>query len=163
MIIRVEPKDFFMSTIFLIFDREKPDPEDEEAKRYLVERALEPRRTFDAPYQERDCVVWQFGGCYLGGHLNAIADIQQKYLEKEVLAAEIPRLLKADANAELREAAEQLPEATFQALVDALVKEFHQASSFGPDAEGNVKVTLEPTVLQHRFRELLRSHVHQVG
>ena len=63
MIIRVEPKDFFMSTILLLFDRGHPDPEDEEVKRYLAERALEPKRTFDAASQEQDGVVWQFGGC----------------------------------------------------------------------------------------------------
>ena len=39
MIIRVEPKDFFMSTIFLIFTRAQPDPEDADVKRYLAERA----------------------------------------------------------------------------------------------------------------------------
>ena len=32
MIIRVEPKDFFMSTILLLFDQARPDPEDEEVK-----------------------------------------------------------------------------------------------------------------------------------
>ena len=34
MIIRVEPKDFFMSTIFLIFTQGQPDPEDAEVKRF---------------------------------------------------------------------------------------------------------------------------------
>jgi hypothetical protein len=69
-----------MSTIFLIFNQEQPEPEDDEVKRYLAERALEPKRTFEAPYQERDCLVWQFGGCYLGRHLDMIGDIQKKYL-----------------------------------------------------------------------------------
>src|ERR671922_1210485 len=114
MIIRVEPKDFFMSTILLIFDQEQPDPEDEEAKRYLAERGLEPKRTFHTDMQGRDYVVWQFGGCYLGRHLDAIADIQKKYLEVEMLADEIPRLLRADAEAEMREAVEQLPEARLE-------------------------------------------------
>jgi hypothetical protein len=163
MIIRVEPKDFFMSTILLIFDREQPDPEDEEAKRYLTERSLEPRRTFDTALQERACVVWQFGGCYLGRHLDAIADIQKKYLEAEMLADEIPRLLKADASAEVQEAVAQLPDARLQELVDALVGEFHQESSFGLDTAGNVKVMLEPAIVQRRFTMLLESHIHQIG
>ena len=163
MIIRVEPKDFFMSTILLLFDRAHPDPEDEEVKRYLAERALEPKRTFDTASQERDSVVWQFGGCYLGRHLDAIADIQKKYLEAETLADEIPRLLKADAEVEVREAVDQLPDARLQELVDTLVKEFHQESAFGPDAEGNIKVMLTPAVVQRRFKELLQSHVPQVG
>ena len=88
MIIRVEPKDFFMSTILLLFDQTHPDPEDEEVKRYLHERGLEPKRTSDNASQEQYGVVWQFGGCYLGGHLDAIADLQKKYLEAEMLADE---------------------------------------------------------------------------
>ena len=163
MIIRVEPKDFFMSTILLIFDREQPDPEDEEVKRYLTERRLEPRRTFETAYQERDCLVWQFGGCYLGGHLHTIASIQRKYLEAEMLAHEMPRLLKESATVEVQEAVDRLPDTRLQELVGTLVKEFHQESSFGPDAEGTVKVMLAPAVVQRRFSELLQSRIHQVG
>jgi hypothetical protein len=163
MIIRVEPKDFFMSTIFLIFDREQPDPEDEEVKRYLAERSLEPRRTLETAYQERDCLVWQFGGCYLGGHLNTIADIQRKYLEEEMLAHEMPRLLKEAAAVEVQEAVDRLPDSRLQELVATLVKEFHQESSFAPDADGNIKVTLEPAVIQRRFTELLQSRAQAVG
>jgi hypothetical protein len=62
-----------------------------ETKRYLAERALEPKRTFDNASQEQYGVVWQFGGCYLGGHLDAIADIQKKYLEAEMLTDEKKR------------------------------------------------------------------------
>lgn len=162
MIIRVEPKDFFMSTILLLFDQGHPDPEDEEVKRYLAERALEPKRTFDTASQEQYGVVWQFGGCYLGRHLDAIANIQRKYLEAETLADEIPRLLKADATVEVMEAIGQLPDARLQELVDTLVKEFHQESAFGPDAEGSIKVILAPAVVQHRFTELLQSRIDQV-
>jgi hypothetical protein len=157
MIIRVEPKDFFMSTILLLFDQAHPDPEDEEVKRYLAERALEPKRTFDNPSQEQYGIVWQFGGCYLGRHLDAIADIQKGYLETEMLADEIPRLLKADATPEMQEAVDRLPDARRQELVNTLVQEFHQASAFGPDAAGNVKVLLEPALVQHRFLELVES------
>jgi hypothetical protein len=163
VIIRVEPKDFFMSTILLLFDREHPDPEDQEVKRYLAERDLEAKRTFDTASQEQYGVVWQFGGCYLGRHLDAIADIQKKYLEAEMLADEIPRLLRADTEVEMQEAVYQLPDARRQELLDALVREFHQESSFGSDASGNVKVMLEPAVVQHRFRELLQSFIHEVG
>jgi hypothetical protein len=161
MIIRVEPKDFFMSTILLLFDPGHPDPEDEEVKGYLDERDLEPKRTFDAAPQEQYSVVWQFGGCYLGRHLDAIADIQKKYLEAEMLADEIPRLLKAEATAEVMEAVDRLPDARLRELVDTLVEEFHQESAFGPDAEGNIKVMLAPAVVQQRFRDLLQPRIHQ--
>jgi hypothetical protein len=163
MIIRVEPKDFFMSTILLIFEREQPDPEDDEVKRYLTDRSLEPRRTFETTYQERGCLVWQFGGCYLGGHLNTIADIQRKYLEEEMLAHEISRVLKESAAVEMQEVVDQWPDARFQELVGTLAKEFHQESSFAPDADGHLTVTLEPAVIQHRFRELLQPHAHHDG
>ena len=163
MIIRVEPKDFFMSTILLLFDREHPDPEDQEVKRYLADRDLEPKRTFDTTSQEHNSVVWQFGGCYLGSHLNAIADIQKKYLEAEMLAEEIPRLLKVNTEVEMQEVVAKLPDARRQEFLDALVREFHQESSFGSDASGNIKVMLAPSVVQHRFRELLQPFIHEVG
>jgi hypothetical protein len=99
-------------------------------------------------------LVWQFGGCYLGRHLDAIADIQKKFLEEEVLAEGISRLLKEGADVEL-------PDASLQELIGSLVKEFHQDSSFGSDADGNVTVALEPAVVQRRFRELLQSRPHQ--
>jgi hypothetical protein len=152
-----------MSTILLIFDQEQPDPEDEEAKRYLAERSLEPRRTFDTTVQERTCVVWQFGGCYLGRHLDAIADIQKQYIEAEMLADEMPRLLKTDAAIEVQDAVEELPNARLQELIATLVKEFHQESSFGPGEAGQIKVMLDPAVVQRRFRVLLESPVQQSG
>ncbi len=155
MIIRVEPKEFFMHTVYLIFNQERAEPEDQEVKQYLAERALEPKREFQTTYEERDCRVWQFGGCYLGKHLDMIADIQKKYIEAEMLAYEIPRLLKEGSDSEVQQVAGELPEARLQELVGILVKEFHQASSFRADEEGHVKVTLEAVVVQKRFKELL--------
>jgi hypothetical protein len=155
MIIRVEPKEFFMSTIYLIFDRQRSEPEDEEVKRYLAERQLEPKRTFETTHQERDSQVWQFGGCYLGKHLDVIVDIQRKHLEEEILAHEIPRLLKEGEDVEVHQTVGELSACRMQELVDMLVKEFHRESSFGSDEEGCVKVTLEPAVVQQRFKELL--------
>jgi hypothetical protein len=155
MIIRVEPKEFFMSTIYLIFDRRQSESEDEEVKRYLAERQLEPKRTFETTYQERDCHVWQFGGCYLGGHLDVIADIQRRHLEAEMLAHEIPRLLQEGADVEVQRAVGELSGPRMQELVHVLVQEFHQESSFGSDEQGCVKVMLAPAVVQQRLKELL--------
>lgn len=155
MIIRVEPKEFFMSTVYLIFNKAQTEPEDTEVKHYLEERQLKPRREFETPYQEQDCLVWQFGGCYLGQHLEKIADIQRRYIEAEVLASEIPRLVQDGADTEVRQAMENLSPAGLQDLMGALVKEFHQDSSFGSDQEGHMQVTLEPAVVQQRFKALL--------
>lgn len=155
MIIRVEPKEFFMSTVYLIFDKAQTEPEDTEVKQYLEERQLQPRREFETAYQEQDCMVWQFGGCYLGQHLEKIADIQRRYIEAEMLALEIQRLVCDGADAEVRQAAEELSPPGLQELIGALAKEFHQDSSFGSDEEGHVKVTLEAAVVQQRFKALL--------
>lgn len=155
MIIRVEPKEFFMSTVYLIFHQVQPEPEDAEVKRYLAERQLAPKREFMTTYEERDCQIWQFGGCYLGRHLDMVADIQKTYIEAEMLAVEIPRLLRDGSDAEVQQEAKELPDSRFQELVGILVKEFHQDSAFGTDEEGHVKVTLEPAVVQRRFKDLL--------
>ena len=155
MIIKVEPKEFFMSTVYLIFHQERGEPEDEEVKRYLAERQLEPKREFATTYEEQPCQVWQFGGCYLGNHLQMLAEIQKKYIEAEILADEIPRLLKEGPDAQAQQVAGELSEARLQELVGLLVKEYHQEASFGSDEEGHVKVTLEPAAVQKRFQEIL--------
>jgi hypothetical protein len=155
MIIRVEPRDFFMSTVFLIFNQEQPESEDDDIKRYVAEQQLEPKRRFEGTYEERPCEVWQFGGCYLGKHLDNIADIQRRHLEAEILAQEIARLLADGADPTAPQAAATLPAERFQELVGRLVEEFHRESSFGADEQGYLTVTLEPMVVRQRFQELL--------
>jgi hypothetical protein len=155
MIIRVEPREFFMSTVYLIFNREQPEPEDDEINRYLAEHQLDPKRRFEATSEERPCQVWQFGGCYLGTHLERIIDIQRRYLEAEMLAQELPRLLMEGTDAAAQQTMAALPAERFQELVGRLVEEFHRESSFGADEQGSLTVTLEPTVVRQRFQELL--------
>ena len=67
MFVVVEPAEFFMHRVKLIFDLESPDLEDAEAKEYLEEHELEPRYLFDDELEGRKCQVMQFGGCYLRG------------------------------------------------------------------------------------------------
>ena len=43
MRIKIEPKEFFMSAVFLAFSTEHPDPEDEAIKAYLDAHALIPK------------------------------------------------------------------------------------------------------------------------
>ena len=155
MILRVEPREFFMSTVYLIFNREQPEPEDDEIRRYLAAHQLEPRRSFDETYQERPCQVWQFGGCYLGRHLDSIADIQRRHLEAEILTQEIPRLLTDGADPAAQQIMAALPAERFQQLVGRLVEEFRRESSFGADEQGYLTVTLEPAVVRQRFQELV--------
>ena len=44
MWIEVEPADFFMFRVSLLFSETAPDPEDEWVRQYLREHHLEPRR-----------------------------------------------------------------------------------------------------------------------
>ena len=41
MYIKVEPAEFFMYRVIMIFDLEQPDPEDQEARDYMEEWELE--------------------------------------------------------------------------------------------------------------------------
>ena len=52
-----------------------------------------------------------------------------------------------------------MPAPQMQALIANLVQEFHQDTSFGANEAGYLKVTLEPTVIQQRFLELVGSGV----
>ena len=89
MFLVVEPAEFFMHRVKLIFDVESPDSEDSEVREYLQERELEPRYLYDDELEGRKCQVMQFGGCYLGRHLDELGKIQRKAVELEALAAEI--------------------------------------------------------------------------
>ena len=43
MRIKIEPKEFFMYSVFLAFSKEQPDPEDEAIKAYLDTHELIPK------------------------------------------------------------------------------------------------------------------------
>lgn len=81
MLIRVEPLDWDMAAVFLLFDNDEPAPEDEPIRSYLAERGLEPKRTAKTTVDDRECEVWRFGSCYLGPHLYAISELQREIVE----------------------------------------------------------------------------------
>ena len=66
MRIRVEPKEFFMYSVFLSFNVENPDSEDEAVRSYLDEHDLEPKMRGTDTLEGQDFEVQYFGGCYLG-------------------------------------------------------------------------------------------------
>ena len=99
MFVQVEPADFFMYTVKLIFDLEQPDSEDQEVRDYLDERELEPRYLSTADLDGRQCQIMQFGGCYMGKHLDQLAQIQRRAVEVELLTAEIQSHLAAGGEA----------------------------------------------------------------
>ena len=155
MQIKVEPKDFLMYSVFLIFDEEASDAEDEAVKTYLAERGLEPKRVSKTVQEDRGCEVMYFGGCYLGGHLNAIGQIQRRVVDRELLAAEIPSLLRQGPDAEARARASSTRDGELQEAVEKLVDEYHVESSFGLDDEGLIQVTLDAEPVQARFLDLM--------
>ncbi|MCI0800000.1 MAG: hypothetical protein J4O06_14570, partial [Chloroflexi bacterium] len=89
MFIKIEPAEFFMYRVILIFDMESPDSEDQEVRDYLEEHELEPRYQSTGELDQRQCEFLQFGGCYLGRHVDSIGQIQRKAVEVELLTAAI--------------------------------------------------------------------------
>ncbi len=91
MLVRLEPKDWLMHAVYLFFDEDKPDPEDQEVRDYLAAHGLEPKRDTTTTWDGREWYVMYFGGCYLGRHLRVLSDIQRRAAEQqEAAAADVP-------------------------------------------------------------------------
>ena len=131
MLIKVEPAGFFMYTVQMIFDVENPDAEDGTVRDYLADNELEPRYQSTGQYEGRQCEVMQFGGCYLGRHLQSVGQIQRQAVEVELLTAEVESHLTA--------LAVELPAET----VAALAADFHQESAFQPNEAGELTAVLD--------------------
>ena len=137
MFIRVEPADFFMFRVIMTFDLENPDSEDQDVRDYLTEHDLEPRYTNQGEFEDRQCEFMQFGGCYLGNHLQNISQIQRVAVETELLTAEIRVHLDISPDAATPLAEDQ------QTTIAQLVKDFHQDSSFQTNENGELIVVLD--------------------
>ena len=154
MIVHTEPKDFFMFTVYFIFNREHPDAEDESVKAYLEEKQLYPKRTNKTEYQGWPADVWSFGGCYLGRHLGAIGEMQRKTVERELVTAQVERLVVQEPGEDVTALTAGMLEPELRSLVANLVEEFHQDSSFGLDDQGQLMLTLEDSAVESRVQEL---------
>ena len=141
MFIKVEPAGFFMYTVQLIFDPASPDSEDREVREYLADHELEPRYQYQIEQDGRPCDVLQFGGCYLGRHLQSVGQIQRHAVEVELLTAEVEDHLAALALPQLA-AAESGDGELRRETVAALVSELHQESAFKADENGELAVAL---------------------
>ena len=159
MRIRVEPKEFFMHSIFLAFNKEHSDLEDKAVKAYLEEHELIPKAQGTDTLEGQEYDVMYFGGCYLGRHLNVIGDMQRKAVEQEMLTTEIGRILEETADPATREAADNTPEPDLKELISNLAEELHQESSFSADEEGYLRVALETDHIQRKFVELVGQSV----
>ena len=152
MFIRVEPADFFMYRVILIFDLERPDSEDQDVRDYLAENELEAKHQSKGELDERQCEFLQFGGCYLGKHLDSIGRIQRSAVEIELLTEEIETHLNAAVAQPLELSAEQRSEA-----VAALAKDFQQEESFKTDDDGNLVAVLDGDAVREAARKLAAS------
>ncbi len=138
MFIKVEPADFFMFRVIMTFDLEYPDSEDQQVRDYLTEHDLEPRYLSKGEFEDRQCEFMQFGGCYLGNHLQNISQIQRVAVEVELLTAEIRVHLDASPDGTIPTADDQQ-----QAAIAQLVKDFHEDSSFQTNEHGELIVVLD--------------------
>ncbi|MCH7606686.1 MAG: hypothetical protein IH962_05985 [Chloroflexi bacterium] len=152
MFIKVEPADFFMYRVIMIFDQENADSEDQEVRDYLAEHGLEPRYQSTGEYEGRQCEMMQFGGCYLGRHLEGIGQIQRNAVEVELLTAEIEGHLN-DSSVEAVPLAEDQREAT----IPELVREFQQESSFQTGENGELVAVLDGDAVREAARQLTAS------
>ena len=150
MYIKVEPAGFFMHTVKLIFDLDCPNSEDGPVREYLAEHQLEPRYCWDNEWEGNRGEVLQFGGCYLGSHLQGIGQIQRNAVEVELLTAEIDRHLDSVLDGQ-----PVLTEKGRQAAISALVSEFHQESSFQPNEQGELTAVLEEVEVREAARRVL--------
>jgi hypothetical protein len=151
MFINVEPAGFFMYTVQFVFDPDRPDSEDPEVRDYLAKHELEPKYQWTAEFEGRQCEWMQFGGCYLGKHLQSIGQIQRRAVEAELLTAEIESHLSSSPIAEASLTQEQR-----QAAIANLVQEFHQESSFQTNENGELTAVLDGNQVREAARRWLR-------
>ena len=150
MFIKVEEAGFFMYTVKLIYDLEKPDPEDQQVRDYLVENELEPKYQGTGQYEGSNCELMQFGGCYLGKHLEKIGAIQRHAVETEILTEEIQKHLKFAFSNGLSADDGQREE-----VVSRLVQEFHPNSVFENSENGELAVSLDEAAVVDAARRLI--------
>ena len=149
MFIKVEPAEFFMYRVILVFDLESPNSEDQEARDYMTEWELEPKYQWTGDFEGSNSEIMQFGGCYLGRHLGKISEIQRSHVEREIITAEIGLLLD-DASDPVA-----VPDDRREETVGQLVATFHVPEVFQPNDEGLLEVVLDAPAVRQAARELL--------
>ena len=149
MFIKVEPAEFFMYRVILVFDLENPNSEDQEARDYMTEWELEPKYQWTGDFEGSNSEIMQFGGCYLGRHLGKISEIQRNHVEREIITAEIGLLLD-DASDPVA-----VPDDRREETVRQLAVTFHVPEVFQPNDEGLLEAVLDAGAVRQAARELL--------
>jgi hypothetical protein len=150
MFIQVEPVDFFMYSVKLFFDLEEPNSEDQAVRDYLMEHELEPKQQGIGELDGHKTEIMRFGGCYLGRHLDRIAQIQRHAVEVELLTATIAEHLKAPLPGGASLSAEER-----QTAIPRLVQDFHQESSFQKGENGELVAALDGSAVREAAHRLL--------
>lgn len=150
MFIKIEDAGFFMYTVKLIYDLENPDSEDQQVRDYLTEYELEPKYQGTGEYEGRNCELMQFGGCYLGKHLEQIGLIQRRAVETEVLTEEIQKHLTSVFSNGL-----SAEDGRHDEVVQQLVQEFHQDSVFQHNENGELVASVDEGEVVEAARRLI--------
>ncbi len=149
MFIKVEPAEFFMYRVIIVFDLESPNSEDQDVRDYMTEWELEPKYQRTGDFEGSNSEIMQYGGCYLGRHLGKISEIQRNHVEREIITAEIGRLLDDEGEPVA------IPSAQREDTVRQLVETFHQPEAFQPNEEGLLEAMLDASAVRQAARELL--------
>ena len=149
MFIKVEPAEFFMYRVILVFDLETPNAEDQEVRDYMTEWELEPKYQRTGDFEGSNSEIMQFGGCYLGRHLGKISEIQRSHVEREIITAEIAHVLD---NAEQPVA---IPADIREETIRSLVDTFYQPGVFQPNDEGLLEAALDDEAVRQAALQLL--------
>ena len=149
MFIKVEPAEFFMYRVILVFDLEGPNSEDPEVRGYMNEWELEPKYQRVGDFEGSNSEIMQFGGCYLGKHLGRISEIQRNHVERELVAAEIGRMLDDEGDPVA------IPDSLREETLAQLVQTFHQPEVFQPNEEGLLEAVLDAPAVRQAARELM--------
>ena len=149
MFIKVEPAEFFMYRVILVFDLESTNSEDQEVRDYMTEWELEAKYQYTGDFEGSNSEVMQFGGCYLGRHLGKISEIQRSHVEREIITEEIGRVLDDEADPIA------VPDLRREETLAQLVQTFHQPEVFQPNDEGLLEAVLDAPAVRQAARELL--------
>ena len=149
MIIKVEPADFFMYSVVMISNLETPDAEDKEIHDYLETQELEPRYESEGDFEGRHSKSIQFGGCYLGRHLGEINQIQERYVEAELVEYEINRHLGESDNPV------ELSDDQREGAIAELMKSFNNEQAFKEMDDGKFSVALGGEAVREAARTLI--------
>lgn len=141
-----------MYTVQMVFDVERPDPEDQPIRDYLAEHELEPRYQWEANHDGRKGQWLQFGGCYLGNHLQGIGRIQRHAVEVEVLTQEIARCLES-VSSEIEFSSEDQR----RWVGSVLVREYQRESTFQINDNGELSAVLDRVEIAAAIQRLLSS------